>query len=472
MFIRDDVYTFFKGMLEGINYFFVIYMVIYSVFLFVSVVSGSVKLYHKRKQEKFKNTIHQNYYIPVSIIVPAYNEEVTVVETVKSLLALDYKLYEIIVVDDGSRDETSRKLIEAFDMRQSERPIPKKISCQREEAVYETSDLKVPLTLVRKINGGKADALNMGINISRYPYFICMDADSVLQYDSLSKIVVPVIEEENVVAVGGVVRPCNGIKIENGRVKNYHLPDNIIAAMQVLEYDRSFLASRILFDKFNASLLISGAFGLFKKDVVTAAGGYDSKTMGEDMELVVKLHEYCILNNMDYRIRYATDAVCWSQAPESLRDLRKQRKRWHIGLFQTLAKHIEMLLNPRFGAIALSYLYFFVFEFLSPFIEVFGLISMFIAWAIDLINVPFMIVFLIVYTGFGCVLTLTAFFARVQISDLRISSGDVLKAIMLCFFEIGGLRFVMAFVRATALIGYNKKKLSWGRIERKKMDIK
>ena len=205
---------------------------------------------------------------------------------------------------------------------------------------------------------------------------------------------------------------------------------------------------------------------------MTAAGGYDSKTMGEDMELVVKLHEYCILNNMDYRIRYATDAVCWSQAPESLRDLRKQRKRWHIGLFQTLAKHIGMLLNPRFGAIALSYLYFFVFEFLSPFIEVFGLISMFIAWAIDLINVPFMIVFLIVYTGFGCILTLTAFFARVQISDLRISSGDVLKAIMLCFFEIGGLRFVMACVRATALIGYNKKKLSWGRIERKKMDIK
>ena len=472
MFIRDDVYTFFKGMLEGINYFFVIYMVIYSVFLFVSVVSGSVKLYRKRKQEKFKNTIHQNYYIPVSIIVPAYNEEVTVVETVKSLLTLDYKLYEIIVVDDGSRDETSRKLIEAFDMRQSERPIPKKISCQREEAVYETSDLKVPLTLVRKINGGKADALNMGINISRYPYFICMDADSVLQYDSLSKIVVPVIEEENVVAAGGVVRPCNGVKIENGRVKNYHLPDNIIAAMQVLEYDRSFLASRILFDKFNASLIISGAFGLFKKDVVTAAGGYDSKTMGEDMELVVKLHEYCILNNMDYRIRYATDAVCWSQAPESLKDLRKQRKRWHIGLFQTLAKHIGMLLNPRFGAIALSYLYFFVFEFLSPFIEVFGLISMFIAWAIDLINVPFMIVFLIVYTGFGCILTLTAFFARVQISDLRISSGDVLKAIMLCFFEIGGLRFVMACVRATALIGYNKKKLSWGRIERKKIDIK
>lgn len=472
MLIRDDLYTVLKGILEVINYFFVIYMVVYSIFLFMSVVFGSVKLYQKRRQEKLKNAIHQNYYIPVSIIVPAYNEEVTVVETVKSLLSLDYKLYEIVVVDDGSRDDTSKKLVEAFNMQLIERPIPKRINCQREEYVYEARDLKVPLTLVRKKNGGKADALNMGINICRYPYFICMDADSVLQYDSLSRIVVPLIEERNVVAVGGVVRPCNGVKIENGRVLDYHLPDNIIAAMQVLEYDRSFLASRILFDKFNASLIISGAFGLFKKDVVVAAGGYDSSTMGEDMELVVKLHEYCILNDVDYKIRYATDAICWSQAPESLRDLRKQRKRWHIGLFQTLIKHIKMLLNPKFGMIALSYLYFFVFEFLSPFIEIFGLVSMFIAWAIDLINVPFMIMFLAVYTGFGCILTLTAFFARVQISDLKISLSDVLKAVMLCFAEIGGLRFVMAFVRATALIGYNKKKLSWGRIERKKIDIK
>lgn len=172
----------------------------------------------------------------------------------------------------------------------------------------------------------------------------------MLQHDSLSKIVRPLLENENVVAVGGVVRPCNGAELEHGRVKKYKLPVNILACMQVLEYDRSFLASRILFDKFNGSLIISGAFGLFKKDTVIEAGGYDHSTMGEDMELVVKLHEYCVLNDIPYCIKYATDAICWSQAPERLRDLCKQRKRWHLGLFQSMWKHRIMLFNPKFGA--------------------------------------------------------------------------------------------------------------------------
>ena len=471
--MSDDLFMTVKTILDWVNVFFVIYLIGYSTFLFLAVVIGSSELYKKRQQEKLKNTLLQDYFIPISIIVPAYNEEVTVVETVQSLLALEYKLYEIIVVDDGSKDTTSKKLIDAFNMQPIRRPIQRKIKCQREEFVYETTSQKVSVTLIRKKNGGKADSLNMGINACRYPYFICMDADSVLQYDSLSKIVRPVIETENVVAVGGVVRPCNGVELARGRVKDYHLPHNILACMQVLEYDRSFLASRILFDKFNGSLIISGAFGLFKKDVVIAAGGYDHSTMGEDMELVVKLHEYCVVNNLPYSIKYATDAICWSQAPERLRDLCKQRKRWHLGLFQSMWKHRIMLLNPKFGLVSfISYLYFLFYELLSPFIEVFGVISMFLALWVDLINVPFMLLFFLIYAIFGSVLTLTAFFARTQTIDLKISVQDAFKAIVLCFFEICALRFVMAFVRATAFIGYKKKKLNWGRIERKKINVK
>lgn len=295
-------------------------------------------------------------------------------ETVKSLLALEYKLYEIVVVDDGSKDNTSQKLIEAFDMKPIRRPIHRKINCQTEEFVYESVSEKVPLTLIRKKNGGKADSLNMGINACKFPYFICMDADSVLQYDSLSKISRPILEQENIVAVGGVVRPANSVTLDHGRVLNYKLPSNVLACMQVLEYDRSFLASRILFDKFNGSLIISGAFGLFKKDVVIAAGGYDHSTMGEDMELVVKLHEYCTLNEIPYCVKYATDAICWSQAPERLKDLCKQRKRWHLGLFQSMWKHKVMLFNAKFGAVSfVSFFYFLIYELLSPFIEIFGI---------------------------------------------------------------------------------------------------
>lgn len=461
-----------KEVFDTINVFFLAYLIGYSSFLFLSVVVGSTTLYKKKIQDKLMSKLAQSYFVPVSIVVPAYNEEVTVVETVKSLLALEYKLYEIVVVDDGSKDATSQKLIDAYDMKPVRKPIQRKIKCQPEEFIYESYTQKIPLTLIRKKNGGKADALNMGINASQYPYFICMDADSVLQYDSLKKIVCPVLEEENVVAVGGGVRPANNVDLYGARVQKYRLPKSIIACMQLLEYDRSFLASRILFDKFNGSLIISGAFGLFKKETVIAVGGYDHSTMGEDMELVVKIHKYCISNNVPYVVKYATDAICWSQVPESLKDLKKQRKRWHLGLFQTMWKHRALVSSFKFGAVGfVSYVYFLLYELLSPFIEVFGVFTMVMAFALDLLNLPFMLLFLLIYALYNSILTLTAFFSRIQTIDLTLKFTDCLKAIMLCFFEVTCLRFVMAFVRLMAFKGYKKKKLDWGRIERKKINI-
>ena len=459
-------------LLKGVGVFFILYLIGYSTFLFLSVVVGSSELYKIHRQKKLKNFLPNDYFIPVSIIVPAYNEEITVVETVKSLLNLNYRLYEIIVVDDGSSDNTSMEVINEFSMYPVHRPIRRQVKCQPAEFVYETHETKVPLTVIRKKNGGKADALNMGINAANYPYFICMDADSVLQYDSLQNIVQPVLEKKNVVAVGGLVRISNDVELENCRVKKYRLPKNIIACMQVLEYDRSFLASRILFDKFNGSLIISGAFGLFQKEVVIAAGGYDSNTMGEDMELVVKLHEYCTLNNMDYNICYATDAICWTQAPEKLSDLKKQRKRWHLGLFQSMYKHRKILFNLKFGAVSfISYMYFLIYELLSPYIEIFGVFVTLLAFAVDLINVPFMILFFMIYAVFGSILSLTAFFSRMYTSNLKVTFSDAVKACFRCLFEITALRFVLAWVRATAFIGYRKKKLQWGKIERKKINF-
>lgn len=462
-----------KLLLTGVGYFFIAYLIGYSTFLFLSVIVGSLDLYKHHRQEQFKSILPSDYYVPISIIVPAYNEEITVVDTVRSLLTLEYRAYEIIVVDDGSKDRTSEVLAKAFDMHLVHRPIRRQVDCQREEFIYETRAQKVPLTLIRKKNGGKADTLNMGINAANFPYFICMDADSVLQYDSLRRIVQPVLADGNVVAVGGIVRISNDVELENGRVKRYRLPRNILAFMQVLEYDRSFLASRILFDRFNGSLIISGAFGLFKKATVIAVGGYDRKTLGEDMELVVKLHEYCTSNSIPYSIRYASDAICWTQAPERLRDLCKQRRRWHLGLFQSMYKHRTMFSNHRFGAVSfVSYLYFLIYELLSPFIEIFGVCTMALAWWFDLINVPFMVLFFLIYAVFGAILTLTAFFSRIYTADLTVSFGDGVRAACLCLFELVFLRFILAWVRCTAFVGYKKKKLNWGRIERRKIDLK
>lgn len=462
-----------KLLLTGVGYFFIAYLIGYSTFLFLSVIVGSLDLYKHHRQEQFKSILPSDYYVPISIIVPAYNEEITVVDTVRSLLTLEYRAYEIIVVDDGSKDRTSEVLAKAFDMHLVHRPIRRQVDCQREEYVYETRAQKVPLTLIRKKNGGKADSLNMGINAANFPYFICMDADSVLQYDSLRRIVQPVLADGNVVAVGGIVRISNDVELENGRVKRYRLPRNILAFMQVLEYDRSFLASRILFDRFNGSLIISGAFGLFKKSTVIAVGGYDRKTLGEDMELVVKLHEYCTSNSIPYSIRYASDAICWTQAPERLRDLCKQRRRWHLGLFQSMYKHRTMFSNHRFGAVSfVSYLYFLIYELLSPFIEIFGVCTMALAWWFDLINVPFMVLFFLIYAVFGAILTLTAFFSRIYTADLTVSFGDGVRAACLCLFELVFLRFILTWVRCTAFIGYHKRWLSWGRIERRKINLK
>lgn len=459
-----------KLFLECVGIFFILYMIGYASFLFLAVSVGSSTLYQLKRRNQLKNELLQEFYVPVTIVVPAHNEEVTIVSTIRSLLCLEYKLYEIVIVDDGSTDNTARLLIDAFEMKQIARPIHRMVPCQPEQAVFETQAFKVPITLICKKNGGKADALNMGINVSKYPYFVCMDADSVLQYDSLEKIVRPVLEDGTVVAVGGVVRPCNGAEIQNGRVIAYRMPSQILPCMQVLEYDRSFLAARILFDRFNGSIIISGAFGLFKKSVVIDAGGYDTTTMGEDMELVVKLHVFCREHNMPYRIRYATDAVCWTQAPDNLGDLCKQRRRWHIGLFDSLTRHRRMLANPKYGLVGfISYLYFLIYELFSPYIELFGVATVALAFAVDLINVPFMILFFLIYVVYSAILSLTAFFARIHTVDLKLGFTDVLKAIGLCTLELSFLRFILAWVRATALIGYRKRRHDWGQIQRKKI---
>lgn len=459
--------------LKYVNIFFLIYLLIYATYLFASVVQGALRLYNTNKLKKVKNVIKHDFYFPVSILVPAYNEEVTIVDSILSLLELDYRLYEIIVVDDGSKDRTSDVLIEKFNLKKVNRPIRKAVKCKDAKEIYESNDYKVKITLVKKYNGGKGDALNMGINASSYPYFICMDADSMLQRDSLEKIVMPLMSDDKTVAVGGLVRVAQCVKMDEGNVVGYHLPVNDpVICMQVMEYDRSFLASRILMDGYNGNMIISGAFGLFKKDIVIACGGYDTATIGEDMELVVRIHEFCCNNKIPYNMHYATDAVCWSQAPTKLGDLKKQRRRWHLGLFQSLMKHSQMFMNPRYGLVGnLSYFYYLFYELLSPFIEVIGWIVMILSIWAGLLNFRFMISLYLLYAIYGAVITITAFFQRIYTQNLRISRSDLMMAIVMCFVENIFFKQVLEFFRITAFIGYGKNKHNWGSITRVKQEF-
>lgn len=461
----------FQSILVFVSFFFVLYLIGYSTFLFLSVTVGSSFLYRRKREMHYKNEILIDTYIPISIIVPAHNEECTVVSTVQSLLKLDYTLYEIIVVDDGSTDDTAASLIDAFDLHEINQPVRRQLLCEKEKGIYISRSHKAPITLVKKENGGKSDALNMGINVSQYPYFICIDADSVLQYDSLTQITAPLVEDENVVAVGGLVRLANGVRFKDGRLTHYSLPKKIIPAMQVLEYDRTYLSARILFDQFNGNLIISGAFGLFRKDLVIAAGGYDRGTVGEDMELVVKLHVFCRTNDKPYSIRYSPEAVCWSQAPESLPDLIKQRRRWHRGLFESMTKYWRIFANLRYGLVSfISYTYFLFYELFSPFIELIGIAVTVFAVLFNFVNVPFMIMFFGIYAVFGAIMSLTAFFSRVQTRNMRLSASDVVRAILLSLLEITVLRFILAATRMVALVGYKKKDRRWDKITRTRIN--
>ena len=456
---------FFSVLLTWTEYFFVVYLAGYTTFLFVSMVVGSNHMFADIKKRQLHNQVKHDYYVPVSIIVPAYNEEVTIEATIRSLLSLDYRIYEIIVVSDGSKDRTGEIVAERFGLHPVKRPIRRQVPCKNALSVYEgTGGNHVPIILINKENGGKADAINMGINASHYPYFVCMDADSILQRDSLSKIATPVLENQNVVAVGSMIRISNDSEFRDGKLVKFRLPKKLVPALQVLEYERSFLASRVLLDKFNANLIISGAFGLFKKDSVINIGGYAVGSMGEDMELITRLHSYYRANRLPYQIKYAYDAVCWTQAPERLRDLMRQRKRWHTGLIESLTRHTRLF---SFG----SYIYYLLYELLSPLIALYGLFVTALAFALGMGNVKTMVVLYVVYALFGSFLTLISFLTRSFLStDAHISLKDALRAFLLCIPENMFVRIVMEWVRLRATLTFHRKKSNWGRIERKQIN--
>ncbi len=469
----NNLVEFAKSALVIVDIFFVIYLIGYSTYLFFSTVVGSLMLYKHRNYRKLSNRLNDDYYVPISILVPAHNEELTVVATVKSLLELHYRLYEIIVIDDGSTDNTAKELIEHFHMKKINRPVRKQIKTKSVTEIYEADEYKVKLTLVRKENGGKADALNVGINMSECPYFMSLDADSMLQDDSLENIAKPILEDERIIACGGVVRISNGLEIIDGKINEYHLPKGLLVSMQVLEYDRSFLASRILFDQFNGNLIISGACGLFKKDITLAAGGYDADTVGEDFELVIKLHVFCKMHKIDYTVKYVPEAICWSQAPTTLKDLMKQRKRWNKGLLQGMTKYKELFFNPKYGMISfISFLYYLIYELLTPFIELFGIFTIFLSYQLDLLNIKFMILFMFIYILFGGILSLCTFLSRLHVENIKLSFRDVFKAMALCILEITVLRYIVLLARISSFIGYKKNKKTWDRVERVQVEYK
>ncbi|MGO4500969.1 glycosyltransferase [Paenibacillus sp. 2RAB27] len=388
-------------------------MLFYIILFFVAIRT----IRTKANSLSFQNEeiLNSSFSPPLSILVPAYNEELNIVDSVRSLLGINYETYEIIVVNDGSKDATKQNMINEFDMFEVQHQVRwsglnKETKLVR--GIYQ-SRIHPNLKLADKENGGKADALNTGINLAHYPYVVSLDGDTVLDPDAFLKIMKPIVEAkpgEEIIACGGSVGIANGSVVDRGYLgEDVRLPRNTIVVMQVIEYFRAFLMGRIGLSKMNMLLIVSGAFGVFRRDWLLEAGGYETGTIGEDMELIVRLHRLIRQKKSKAHIAYIPDPVCWTEAPEQLKYLKRQRIRWHRGLFESLWRHRGMMLNPRYGRIGLVSMPYFLFvELLGPVVELFGYVFLVVHLLIGDVNIAFSALLLAAMILYGSFLSMGA----------------------------------------------------------------
>lgn len=403
---------------------------------------------------------------PVTLVAPAYNEELTCLESVRALLALEYPEYEVLVVNDGSTDATLDVLRQAFELTPASRFPTARIPTEPVRQVWR-SRTHPNLWVVDKENGGKADALNAGINYCRTPLFCAMDADSVLEREALIRLARPFMEDVSLVAAGGIVRIANGCTIRDGMLEQIRLPETLLARFQVLEYLRAFLGGRMGWDALHATLIISGAFGVFRRSAVVEVGGYRPDTVGEDMELVVRLHRHFREKEEPYTIRYIPDPVAWTECPESVRVLGGQRDRWQRGLIESLTRNARMLFNPTYGRIGmLAFPYFFFFEMLGPIIEMGGYVAFLVAVFTGNASNLYVFTFLALAVAFGVTISITS----VALEELTFRRyprlRDLLRLFWLAILENFGYRQLITFWRVRGVVSKLRRVESWGIMER------
>lgn len=429
--IFSNLYTY------GILYFAIAIMGSYIILAIYSGIEMASYL-KKNKYIDYRSILVAPSSPAITIIAPAYNEASTIVENVRSLLSLHYGNFEVIIVNDGSKDNSLEKLINSYDLHKVDFAVNEQIPTKKVRGVYKsTNPAFKKLVVVDKENGGKADALNVGVNVSVNPLITCIDVDCIIEQDALLKMVKPYLEEtDKVIATGGVIRIANSCVIEDGRIMKVKLPDEWLPRFQVLEYIRAFLMGRMAWSKLNGLLLVSGALGLFDKNIVIKCGGYDHGTVGEDMELVVRMRRYMHERDLNYKVVYIPDPLCWTEAPADGNILGRQRNRWTRGTAETLWIHRAMFFNPRYGLLGiLSMPYWFFFEWLAPIIELVGMLYCVLLILIGGINWHVFVILLVLVYVFAIMLATVAILFEEMSYRQYTARGDMLKLFVVALLE-------------------------------------
>lgn len=439
---------------------------------FLQLLSAEHRLKRNTRRNSFSD--HGRYLdsrnmIPASLLVPAYNEEMTIVDTLKNLLTLSFPEYEIILINDGSSDATMERVQEFAGLEPVHLDYSKQVPSSPVKTLYRSS--RFPQLLVAdKENAGKADALNTGINLSRYPVIVSIDADSLLEQDALLKLVHPFTADHTLAACGGIIRAAGTCRLENGVLTQAQLPNGFLGKLQNVEYLRAFYAGRIGADALESLLIISGAFGAFRKSAVIRAGGYLRSSIGEDMELVVRLHRTLREEKSVYSIRFLSDPICWTQPPHSLKDLYRQRKRWQIGLRDTLHAHAGMLFRRSYGRIGMLTLpYYWIFEYLGPVFETLGYFTIPLSYFLGLINLPFLAGYFGLLILLGSILTAGSLLMHTAYGGKPPTARLLSSQLFYSLIDNLGYRQLLTVFRCAGNFSLRRKH-KWGHIERRKYE--
>lgn len=475
--------TVIEFLLLGTGIFFIIYSVaINTSFAILTCLAVAAYNSHHRRigfaayDESFADPLARG----ISVLMPAYNESATIVTSVNAMMSLRYPDFEVIVIDDGSKDDTVERMIEAFDMVQVPLVLTGRIPSKSEVvSTWVSKRGAMNLLLVCKTNGGKADALNVGINAARKELVCMVDADSLLDPEALLHVSRPFADDpEHVVASGGVIRIANGSRVSKGRVTQVGMPRKWLSRIQVVEYLRAFMIGRSGWSYAGGLLIISGAFGVFRRDVLRIVEGLEVDTIGEDAELVVRLHHWLGDHDIDARVVFVAEPVAWTEAPDTTAVLGKQRRRWHRGLTEVFARHWSMMFRPRYGVIGMVTLpWFFLFELLAPFVELFGFLYLLVVLVllglesvgvpIDVVDLPVVVLLLTTSVLYAIFMSLMALVGE-EIAFRRYSGvRNLLIAVWATVEENFGYRQLTAWWRARgSMDALRNVRHDWGDMKR------